>query len=281
MKKSVFIILLLLSRLWLQAQEPVEAGTAFLLALTTTKTTTLVFPGAVRHVDRGTAAVLVQALPEAENILLVKAGREAFAETSLTVFTRDGKLYVFTVVYQRQPAQLVYHLTEEYAAEGKGRENRVAPTTALLQQSLQLAARQPQIMGGLTKAKTKMKAQVTGIFIQEDVLFFPLRLHNRSFLDYEVDFLRCFVRDNRKGRRSSAQQRELPLLQVWGATPTVEGKKEKYLVLALERVTLPSNQHLFIELGEKNGARNLLLKIPGRKLVRAKPLSPATTSVAP
>ncbi|NCU04119.1 MAG: DUF4138 domain-containing protein, partial [Chitinophagaceae bacterium] len=43
------------------------------LQITTDKTTSLVFPFPIRHVDRGTKEVLVQLVKEVDHILLIKA----------------------------------------------------------------------------------------------------------------------------------------------------------------------------------------------------------------
>src|SRR4051794_30412871 len=65
------------------------------LKITLNKTTILVFPYAIKGVDRGSADVLAQKAKGVENILLLKAGKENFSETNLSVITADGKLYSF------------------------------------------------------------------------------------------------------------------------------------------------------------------------------------------
>jgi Domain of unknown function (DUF4138) len=67
------------------------------LYIATDKTTSLVFPFSILHVDRGSKDILVQPVQEAENILLVKAGLKDFPETNLSVFTSDGSVYTFQV----------------------------------------------------------------------------------------------------------------------------------------------------------------------------------------
>src|SRR4051812_37752723 len=62
------------------------------LNITLNKTTNLIFPYAIKSVDRGSADVLAQKAKGVENILLVKAGKENFSETNLSVITADGKL---------------------------------------------------------------------------------------------------------------------------------------------------------------------------------------------
>ncbi len=51
------------------------------LCISTDKTTSLVFPFAIRHVDRGTQSVLVQPVKEAPTILLIKAASKNFPVT--------------------------------------------------------------------------------------------------------------------------------------------------------------------------------------------------------
>ena len=73
------------------------------LQITTNKTTNLIFPYAIKSVDRGSADVLAQKAKGVENILLVKAGRENFSETNLSVITADGKLYSFILDFTNSP----------------------------------------------------------------------------------------------------------------------------------------------------------------------------------
>src|SRR5215210_567712 len=76
------------------------------LKITFNKTTNLIFPYAIKSVDRGSEDVLAQKAKGVENILLVKAGRENFSETNLTVITADGKLYSFILGYINNPTAI-------------------------------------------------------------------------------------------------------------------------------------------------------------------------------
>ena len=76
------------------------------LQITLNKTTNLIFPYAIKSVDRGSADVLAQKAKGVENILLVKAGRQNFSETNLSVITADGKLYSFVLDYINNPSAI-------------------------------------------------------------------------------------------------------------------------------------------------------------------------------
>src|ERR1700743_3117645 len=70
-----------------------------LLAVTFAKTTNLIFPYAIKSVDKGSKDLLVQVAKGVENIIQVKAAVQGFEETNLTVITADGKLYSYVVDY--------------------------------------------------------------------------------------------------------------------------------------------------------------------------------------
>ena len=86
------------------------------LCISTDKTTSLVFPFSIRHVDRGTKDVLVQQVKEADNILLVKASAKNFSETNLSVVTEDGSVYTFVINYEEKPTIWVFNLPAKKTA---------------------------------------------------------------------------------------------------------------------------------------------------------------------
>jgi hypothetical protein len=45
------------------------------------------------------------------------------------------------------------------------------------------------------------------------------------------------------------------------------------IVVALDKFTIPDAKYLAIEIGEKSGGRNLLMKVSNRKIIKALPLS--------
>ncbi|MEP2296429.1 DUF4138 domain-containing protein, partial [Algoriphagus sp.] len=58
-------------------------------------TTNLIFPQAIKSVDRGNREIMVQRANSVENILQVKAETSEMNNSNLTVITSDGKFYSF------------------------------------------------------------------------------------------------------------------------------------------------------------------------------------------
>ena len=67
----------------------------------------------------------------------------------------------------------------------------------------------------LNSRSGKMKLQVRGIYVRGAMLFFSLKLINRSSLDYAIDSIRFFIAVKGKKEASApAAERAVPCLYV-------------------------------------------------------------------
>jgi len=228
------------------------------LPISKDKTTSLIFPFAIRHVDRGTKDVLVQTIKEADNILLVKAATENFAETNLSVVTDDGSMYTFLVNFEAKPLVWVHHLPinkdETLATYAKG----------ILDNSRK--------MRGIRDHSFDMNVSIDGIYIKGHIIYYQLKFINASPIDYDIELLRFYIRDKRKGKRTAVQENEVIPLYIAGNTRQVKGEGESKVVVALEKFTIPDAKFLAIQIMEKNGGRHLLMRVRNNKIIKAIPL---------
>ena len=226
----------------------------FSLCITTDKTTSLIFPFSIRHVDRGTKDVLVQPIKEADNILLVKAATNNFSETNLSVVTGDGSVYSFAVCYGN-PEVSIYHLPAQVKIAISTYANGILDN--------------PVTMHGIKDASWNMFARVTGIYIKENAIYYQLDLENQSPIDYEIDFLRFYIRDKKKSKRTAIQENELTPLYIAGNNRQVKANNRSVIVVALEKFTIPDAKYLAIEVGEKNGGRRLFMTVKNKNIIKA------------
>ena len=228
------------------------------LSITTAKTTSLIFPFPVKHVDRGSQDVLVQQVAEAAHILLVKAASPDFRETNLSVITGDGSLYAFTVCYLPNPPLWVYQLPVQKEASVATYANRLLDNP-------------PTLRAGSDR-EGGVEATVTGLYIKGDVLYYQLSLRNRSPIDYDIAYLRFSIRDKKRPKRTAIQEVDLAPLHVAGNASRVNATSSSTVVVALEKTTLPADKFVAIAIGEKAGGRHLSLKVKGTTILRALPL---------
>lgn len=263
------------SRAVLCAQETIEMLKATIvepypLSVTFNKTTNLIFPYAIKSVDRGSRDILAQKAKGVENILLVKAGKEAFPETSLSVITADGKLYSFLLNYTDSPALLNISFTKDTLHQdmvgATGRENSVAQ----MEQAAGHVAKEKRTLHGPKDNAYEMRLRLNGIYIKNDILYFQLELRNFSNIAYDIDLLRFFIRDEKRAKREASQEIELPPLFVYGDTSPVKEQSTRLLVFAVPKFTIPDKKYLLIQLMEGNGGRHLHLALHNRTIVKAK-----------
>lgn len=271
MKRYVCLMALCLHFLLAVAQQPVRS---LLLGVANDKTTCLVFPFTIVHVDRGTPDLLVQQVEAAKKMLLIKGAAPNFKPTSLTVVTEDGAVYPFNVCYEAAPANTVF----EYGV----RTPLASPLSPGGDSSLNIRSFQRYTnailskrpwLAGMKDSKWGIGARVTGIYSTGDVLFFRVKVKNSSTVDYESELFRFYIKDKKAGKRTAAQEVELKPLFTYGDATRVKAGEEKTIVWAFEKFTIPDAKHLFIQITEINGGRHLRLKVTNGKIVRAQPLN--------
>jgi hypothetical protein len=245
MKLLLFLLLLISSVA--PAQRP--------LGLSTDKTVALIFPFPIQHVDRGTKDVIVQPVKENEKILLVKAAVKQFAETNLSVVTNDGHVYAFTVTYTARPDTLVLELP--------------VFTTASIETYARSIADNKGIVRNITDKNWSVEAAVTGIYVREDVLYFQMQFYNNSAINFDVEVLRFYLRDKKKGKRTAAQEVACTPLFIAGNPRQVKAYGSSVLVVALDKFTIPDAKFLGVQVMEKNGGRHLQLNVSNKAIVKA------------
>jgi conjugative transposon TraN protein len=228
------------------------------LYISTDKTTSLVFPFSIRHVDRGTKDVLVQQVKEADNILLVKASAKNFPETNLSVVTEDGNVYTFVVNYEEKPVVWLYNLPENKKTAMATYANGILDNQRTL--------------WGVRDNSWNIDAAVIGTYIKDDIIYYQLRIKNNSPINYGIEVLRFYIRDKKKGKRTAVQENELKPLHVSGNIAQVKSFNQNVIVVALDKFTIPDKKFMGIQIMENNGGRHLMMKLNNKDILKAIPL---------
>lgn len=242
------------------------------LDITYSKTTSLVFPFSIKGVDRGSKDVLTQKAKGVENVLQLKAARRSFPETNVTIITADGNLHHFTVNYSDNPRTLCI-----LKNQSKTIERRLIFTDGINDEELSNISKgilSKHTRGSIRKdTKFKLKILLKGIYVKQGIIFYKVQISNKSNLDYDISALRFYVRDKQKVKRTATQEIEVyPVFTTAGAE-TVKGKSSVDVVYALRKFTIPDAKVLEIDLFEKDGGRNLKLKISNSVILNARTIT--------
>jgi conjugative transposon TraN protein len=267
-------ILLLLLSVQLFAQSNTETKVTvikpYVLPITFYKTTNLIFPYAIKSVDRGSKDILVQKAKGVENILQVKAGKLGFDQTNLTVITADGKLYSYILNYSDTLSVLNIRFDNTTAVYPEAFFPNISINEAQIKADADTVAMAKETIHGAKDKSYGMKMKVSGLYIRGDVLFLCLTLQNHTNINYDIDQLRFYIRDEKKAKRTATQELEISPLYINGDTSVIAGQTEKVFVYALPKFTIPDKKYLAIELIEKSGGRHLRIHVHNKTIIRAK-----------
>jgi len=231
------------------------------LQIAYSKTTSIVFPYPIKSMDKGSADVLMQKAKGVENILLLKAGKQSFTQTNLTVVTSDNRLYVFVLNYDESCPDLNVSADNLSVVNNDILFSMENENQRKIEQFAGLALSKKKKINGLHRSKFEMKMTVSGIFIHEDIMYYRLVIENSSKINYEIDQLRFFIRDQKKSKRTASQEIELVPLYASNNRNVIADKSEVTAIYALPKFTIPEKKFLTIQLIEKNGGRQLEVDI--------------------
>lgn len=241
------------------------------------KTTHLIFPYAVSYVDLGNGGIIADKARGAENIVKVKASQQGFPETNMTVVTTDGRLYSFLVNYDANPRVLNYNL----ASTDVSTSSAVVPLAHLSNMGVTQSDLEEYSRLVLDKRKgphvQEKKDDITlalqGMYTQDDVFFFPLHLANASNINYDVDFVKFYIRDKKVAKRTAIQESEVMPVFVYNASSTtIPGPGNIDQVYALRKFTIPDDKNLVVEMFEKGGGRQLSFVVTNSDILKARKL---------
>jgi conjugative transposon TraN protein len=249
----------------IKAIEPYHVAVAF------SKTTNIIFPYSIVSVDIGSQDVLAQKAKGVENILQIKAAKENFPQTNISIITADGSLTSFLVDYAEQPAVLNLSL----AIEEKKNSTCILSGTfneAEVQKYAKLASVSKEKINSVKDKRFGIRLQLNGLFIHENIMYFRLNIANETNINYDIDQLRLYIRDQKKAKRTATQEIEINPLYVNGDTAVIVGQTERVFVYAVSKFTIPDKKYLVIELMEKNGGRHLKIRVRNKTIIQAKRL---------
>lgn len=244
------------------------------LQITYNKTTSLVFPAVIKSVDKGSRDILAQKAKGVENILQLKAARHGFPQTNLTVITSDGIIHEFAVRYSKEPDQQVLKILSQDTTNADNESNppllwRGTWGEAEMENCASRIVNSKRSIRLVNESGNKIGLSLRGIYIKDNVMFYHFRIRNQSNIHYDVDFLRFYIRDKQKVKRTASQEVDSKPVYVFGNTDRIKGQTTQDVVYALEKFTIPDAKRLVIEMFEKNGGRNISLSIKNKTIVNA------------
>ena len=243
------------------------------LTITCNKTTNLIFPFPVQSVDRGSKDILVQQPKGTENIVQLKADKPNFTQTNLSVITIDGNLYSFTIDYALKPPQLNIVVENKHQSTGDSIKQQTVRLSSGKNEALFKKIAQ-KIEASKTRNIRKatfnqIQLRISGIYINNDILYFRLQVKNNSNISYDIDNIRFSIKDRQKSTRTATQELELTPVYIYHNPAKIQADSSASCILAFSKFTLPDSKYLSMQIFEKNGSRNLSIALKNKHIMKA------------
>lgn len=276
MKKTSAVwmgIFLILFNYIAQAQ-PAKAQEATMIApyrlsITYAKTTNLIFPYAIKSVDKGSKDVLVQKANGVENVLQLKAAKQGFDETNLTVVTADGSLFSYVLNYALAPTGINIKAENPQIKPAPVAVFAADATTDKIRSNAEKVLTKKRSVGGPNDKNNGITVGIKGLYVQEDVFYLQLYLENHSAIGYDLGMFRCFIEDKKKSKRTASQEMAIEPLYLLGNLKSVRPNSEQTVVVVLPKFTIPDKKRFRLQIMEQNGGRNLVLQLDNRSIMKA------------
>jgi conjugative transposon TraN protein len=252
------------------------------LEVTLDKTTHIIFPASVVYVDLGSGDIIAAKADGAENVVRVKAAAKSFAaETNLAVITSDGSFYTFDVSYSPVPQKLAVEM-KDFLHDGDA-VNR--PNNAMEIYLTELGNESPKLVNLINRSihstdrrhikhigsdRFGIRYLLKGIFVHNNLLYLHTQIENGSNVPFEVDFVRMKIVDKKVAKRTAIQETVIYPVRAFNYVQTVKGNRAESTVFTIERITIPDDKELIVELFEKNGGRHQQFSIKNSDLTAAR-----------
>lgn len=272
------------------------------LGISATKTTHIIFPSKIREFDAGTDYVLAQVPESVSNVLRVKANDKSdfctpgsTVETNMTIITDDGNFYSFIVRHQADPEVLNINiannlLADEQSAKAQGIQRTTAVPVMLtaapanertpsraqvsdteLRHDCERIYERKRFIRRVGASKGQISSHLTGLYVNGKVMYLQLTFQNDRDIDYDVNFVKFYLRDRDVLKRMAAQEIELtPYLTYPTNLKTIKANTNYKTVYSLPLRTLSDDKVLEIELYERDGGRHLRFRIESGVMLKSK-----------
>lgn len=239
-----------------------------------TKNVALFFPKPIRQGLTGADNFVFTFNREKEQhlgLLQAKPGKES----NLLVINNNGSVFSYIVMYKKHIDRLNYFIptTNSIGNERpkikdsvriKAIEKRINFNTYYYQKFCSYLLVRKQRIGLIKKRNEGIVMSVENIVFDKNELYFVIQIQNKSTLDYDLNFLKFSIETRKKGKKKSLQRLYQEPIFTYNLPSKIAENETVKLIYVIPKFSISNDRRAILELNEKNGERNLKLKISHR-----------------
>lgn len=240
--------------------------------VTGTKMTNLVFPVAVAAGVKVSRDVLVQRPKGVDNVIELKAVRRNFPVTNLSVFGKDGQLYSFDLHYVEDTAVLNFQVVRGGVLPDSSRAPVMltgwpVDVATLDGDAVKLEGRKAFLYSATRSGGIRFGLR--GVYMRDGLMWFCFQVSNGSRIGFVPAYVRVFLEDRKRVRRTATQDVGLVPVYTRGLS-VVAGRGRVAFAEAFAPFTVGRGKRLVVQLADDAGGRSLELVVRRKVVLRAR-----------
>lgn len=255
------------------------------LEVTFEKTVHIIFPAPIRYVDLGSSNIIAGKAGSSENVLRIKSAVRSFeTETNMAVITEEGSYYTFNIKYADEPEKLNIEM-KDFMHDGIA-TNR--PNNSMEIYLKELGNESPRIVYLINRSIYQNDKRIVkhigskrfgiqyllkGIYSHNGLLYLHTQIKNSTNVSFDIDFIRFKIVDKKMVKQTAVQETVIYPLRAYNFISQVGANQTERTVFTIDKITIPNDKQLVIELFEKNGGRNQTFVIENDDLIRAEQIN--------
>ena len=266
MKTFLIILICVLIQFSVSAQN--------ILKVSDRKTSHLVCPDKVSYVQAGDYSIVqAEIVPELSNLIRVKATQPFEKPTSLTVVCADH-IYSFELIYGND-APITYPIESFQSQQAMTFSGKMMPDHVLKDLCDKVLDKHSHKFRKRKAEKDGIKIRLNSIHLKNDALFFELQITNKTNMAYDVESFNFWITDKKKAKATNVQEYQVFPQYQCNKVQRIPGEVTVREVFVMEKMTIPDQRILRIELGEKalgNTGRKLSFNLKNKDILKARKL---------
>ena len=271
MRTFILILIALVSAFAKAQKQPIPLDTIY---ANDTKNVALFFPEPIRQGITGSDNFVFTYNREKEQyfgLLQATPGKES----NLLVVNRNGSIFSYIVRYKKQLSKLNYFIP---LSNSIGNEKPFVKDSVLVESSEELVdnstyyyqkfcsylLNRKQRIARIKKRNEGIILTVENIVFDKDELYFVIEIENNSTLDYDLNFLNLSIETRQKGKRKSLQRLYKEPIYKDNLPSKIKENEMARFVYVLPKFSLSDDRRAILELNEKDGERNIEMKLSHR-----------------
>lgn len=239
----------------------VDRSRCYNIIVNNNNTTEMFFPADVLYLKQGNEEVF--GVEYYNNMVKVGTTFDAFEPSNLFVIDKDLNTYEITLFKD-------HALTYSYNFDdGRKYIAHIDVNSIEMDNLINKLHYKKRNIFSLGVIKNKFEMSLANLYVKDDFMFFVFDIKNFSNIDYDVDFIKCFLRDQKKVKNSIQQEVPYDPVEQKDFDKKILGKSQNRFVLAFNKFTIPDDKVFEIEMFERGGGRHMKLSILNEYILSA------------